>query len=206
MPLRWAAKVSRGRGLVTRFGPCLKHGKAAKRVCWPGAGKQGMGRIPLAHTCPGVVRYTPRPGFANGAMSALQPSPRGRRLPKIHTKGMAWRVASREACTQILAILRFLWGRLSVTLPQRRAACTSLRCRLAAASCDQYQTPVPGGKGVHGAGDPARPKLRTASDRRFPQGGRASKKTLNNVAWSNNNGCEPKRISAKTVKLGAPPP
>ena len=166
-----------------------------------------MGRIPLAHTCPGVVRYTPRPGFANGAMSALQPSPRGRRLPKIHTKGMAWRVASREACTQILGqSARFFWGRLSVTLPQRRAACMSLRCRLAAASCDQYQTPVPGGKGVHGAGDPARPKLRTASDRRFPQGGRASKKTLNNVAWSNNNGCEPTWISAKTVKLGAPPP
>ena len=74
------------------------------------AGKQGMGRIPLAHTCPGVVRYTPRPGFANGAMSALQPSPRGRRLPKIHTKGMAWRVASREAC--------------KVFLPANRRKCT----------------------------------------------------------------------------------
>ena len=160
-----------------------KSGEARVLACLP----QGNREWGESHwlTPAVVVRYTPRPGFANGAMSALQPSPRGRHLPKIHTKGMAWRVASREACTQFLAILhRFLWGRLSVTLPQRRAACTSLRCRLAAASCDQYQTPVPGGNGVHGACDPARPKLRTASDRRFPQGGRASKKTLNNVAWS----------------------
>ena len=99
------------------------------------AGKQGMGRIPLAHTCPGVVRYTPRPGFANGAMSALQPSPRGRRLPKIHTKGMAWRVASREPCTQFLAILhRFYSGVCGLDCPS-----AALRARHFAAAWLQHR-------------------------------------------------------------------
>ena len=169
------------------FGPCLKHGKAAKRVCWP-QGNREWGESHWLTPAPGLYGTLRGPDLPTAPCRPCCP-PRAadaclKSIPKAWRGGWPAERPVKFFCRPTVENVRFLWGRLSVTLPQRRAACTSLRCRLAAASCDQYQTPVPGGKGVHGAGAPARPKLRTASDRRFPQGGRACKKTLNDIACS----------------------